>query len=80
MTTTTPRNDNDAPANFAGVSVSAPDATARTAVSTGVAAMMQRAVTGRDRLETDRPQDLVQPEPKTAEDEDPHEIRRAARG
>src|SRR5688572_32731862 len=40
MTTTTPRNDNKAPANFVGVSVSAPMMTARTATSTGVEAMI----------------------------------------
>jgi hypothetical protein len=39
ITTTTPRNDSTAPANFCGVSVSAPATTARTAVKTGVAAM-----------------------------------------
>ncbi len=40
MTTTTPRNDRAAPANFMGLSVSAPMITARTATSTGVDAMI----------------------------------------
>ena len=40
MTTTTPRNDSVAPANFIGVSVSAPATTASTATSTGVDAMI----------------------------------------
>ena len=40
ITTTTPRNDKAAPANFIGVSVSEPATTARTATSTGVEAMI----------------------------------------
>ena len=40
MTTTTPRNDSAAPANFCGVSVSTPMIPARTATRTGVEAMI----------------------------------------
>ena len=40
MTTTTPRNDSEAPTNFIGVSVSEPATTANTATSTGVDAMI----------------------------------------
>ena len=57
------------PTNFGGVSVSAPSATARSAVKTGVAAMSSAESPAGIDWSADRPQDLVAARTRAAEDQ-----------